>query len=186
MNIKYLRQICLYLVIIGLLFCVLSLIIPWGTIDAKFGSYTIGQVDFYNWGIHTTSTTVSNWSIIFNPDSFKLLFAANELNDFAIPIAFYFAVFFIVLMIIILGSISAYSFHLNKYRYNLTLMAGAFSIVTMFFFYIFINFGLFSAKSGLALKPYFTFSMGFYFMLISSILFFISYFVSKFSDNVTE
>ena len=86
MNIIHLKQIIRYLLIIGVLFSVFSLIVPWAVIDIEIGTFEIGHVDIYTWGAYSTSSFISenqysNWSIIFNPESFNYIFTIEELRN---------------------------------------------------------------------------------------------------------
>ena len=186
MDAEKVKQIALYIMIIGLLIVIVSLIVPWGTIDAKIGSLTFGHVDFYCWGIHSTSGTSSSWSIFLNIDSLKFWFSEEELKDFALVLTFYIAIIPVILMILILGVVTSYAIFNEKYSYNFSVAIGSLAIINLFFFYVFINFGLFSVQSGLLIKPYFNFSTGFYLMLFSSILFFVSYFSTKWFENIVK
>jgi hypothetical protein len=191
MNFIHLKQIFRYLLIIAVLFTIFSLIVPWATVDAEVGIFEVGHVDFYTWGAHVTSGLIggnqySNWSTIFNPESFNYIFTEEELKEFALPFALYIAVFVLTLIIIIVGSISAYYVFDKKRQFNASLEAGVLAVLCLFFFYIFFNFGLFSTKIGLLLKPYFNLAIGFYFMLLSALFFFISFFLSKWSHVIAK
>lgn len=185
MKIPYLKQICLYLIIIALLLCVLSLIIPIGTINLKtekFSTYTDNdQFEFFTWGTHTIIENQNYWVIIYDSSYFVLfsLTSEEQINNIALTLGMYYLLLPITLIIIFLGAISSYSIHYKKEKFNLLLVCGILSILTLFFFYIFINFGYFSIDELLKFKPYFSFSFSFYFLLFSGILFFISYFFSK-------
>ena len=186
MNIEKTKQITFYILIIGLLFVFISIIVPWGTIDPKIGSYSVGQVDFYPFGVHAFSGSISDWSIFFDFESLKTIFSVAEFTNLEIPFAMYIAIFPLIICILIIGIADSLTIETRKINIDLSIMNGLLAISTLFLFYIFINFGLFSITFGITLKNYFNFSTGFYFMLLSGILFITSFFINKLSGNVIQ
>jgi len=186
MNNENIKQIAFYILIIGLLFVFISIIVPWGTIDAKIGAYSAGQVDFFPFGVHVTGGSSSDWSIFFDIESLKTIFSVADFTELELPFAMYIAIFPIILCILIIGIADLITINIRKINVDLSILNGLLAISTLFLFYIFVNFGLFSIPFGINLKPYFNFSMGFYFMLLSGIMFFASFFINKLSDNVIQ
>ena len=98
----------------------------------------------------------------------------------------YVAIFPIVLLLFVITMADVLTYNRRKKNYDPSIVSGLLAIATLFLFYIFINFGLFSIPFGISLKPYFDLSMGFYFMLFAGILFFISFFIERWSDNIAQ
>ena len=186
MNDENIKKIAFYILIIAILFVFISIIVPWGTIDAKIGAYSVGQVDFYTFGVHATGGSSSEWSIFFDLESLKTIFSVADFADLELPFAMYIAIFPVILCVLIIGIADLLTFYTRKINIDLSIMNGLLVISTLFLFYIFVNFGLFSIPFGISLKPYFNFSMGFYFMLLSGIMFFASFFINKLSDNAIK
>lgn len=180
MNTKYFCQISFYLVMIGLLFLIISLITPWGTFSIESTNIPGGQIDIYSWGIHAGASDVSEWVIFYDLDTLSNMFFNDGINSYPPQTAMYLGIIPIIIIMLLIGLLTQYSFNMNERKFNLSSLYSLLGITTLFLFYIFINFVLLFSPQVIAYKSLFSYSIGFYFMLISLIIVFIAYFLSKY------
>ena len=175
------KDLIKYVLIISTVLCVISIMVPWGTLQEKSNLYYNGvEINFYIWGIQSSNSSLkTEWGFLINPTSLLNVFTYDEIKEIPIPLAIWFATFFISIMIVILGFFGIV-FIENIQKNNCHTVAGGLAILSLIFFFIFINFGLFSSKLGLTLKSNFNWSFGFFLMLLSAILFFVTFFVDKY------
>ena len=171
------KDLIKYLLLISTVICLISIVLPWGTVH-----YIGTEINFYTWSIQTIYGSENTiWGYITDPSSLTNLFTNNEVNTFAFPLALWFGTFAITIIIIILGISAIFTKNIQKYNYPA--VSGGLAILSLIFFFIFINFGFFPSKAGLNFRNYFSWSYGFFLMLLSGILFFVSFFVDKYFLN---
>ena len=175
MKSRFKKDIVKYLLIIAIVLCIISHLFSWGTIKENET-----EMNIYSWGIQSSNSTSQNiWGTPFNPPSISKIFPNDEINQLGIPFAIWGVPLVSSIVGIIFGIIALISMD-NKKRPDLTSEAGLFAILSLIFFYIFVNFGLFSTEIGSALKSDFSWSAGFFIMLLSGILFFVAFFLNKY------
>jgi len=176
------KDLIKYILIISTVLCIISILIPWGTIY-----YNGNEINFYNWGIQSIDSSLkTEWGFLTNPPSLTNIFTNDEIKGIPLPLALWFATFCIAVMIIILGFLAVILIE-NIKKYNCHTVAGGLAILSLIFFFIFIDFGLFSSKLGLTLKSHYNWSFGFILMLLSAILFFVTFFLDRYvstGDNI--
>ena len=170
MNDKDVQTITRVILTIGIVLCGLSLILPWG--ELTVGMFGIG--DFYTWGVQISLPSNSELTLYFSILSESSPFS-QQLSSYLIEVFFSILVLPLGLLSLALGIIA--EIRLAKYGKDLSLRAGVFSIVAVVFFYIFIQFGMLRAYE--PLTAFFDWSMGFYMMIISAMLFFGSYVILR-------
>ena len=167
----YVKKIVKILVIIATVLCLLSILLPWGEIS---NSESVGNIaTFYCWGMNAQASSFqdspSQWVFYFSILDDSNIINIAESNSLLLPVIFASILIVFVIGAILLG-ISSF-FKVDKNKKTDSIEAGIFAIASVISFYIFIQFGILSL-SGM-LSPLFSYSVGFYFMIISAILFFI-------------
>ena len=167
----YVKKIVKILLIIAVVLCLLSILLPWGEISySGFGGNT-----YYCWGMNAQASSVqdnpSQWLLYISILDDSNIYNIAETNSLLLPVIFATILIIFVIGAILLGISSL--FKIDKNRKTNSIEAGIFAIVSVISFYIFIQFGILSI-SGI-LSPLFSYSVGFYFMIISGILFFIAF-----------
>ena len=168
------------ILIIAVVLCGIAILLPWNT----FSYGLFGNMEFYTWGIHTSSTLSTSsqgWHIYYSDFSFfSTLFNSEESATLGTTMALLYCVLIFNLLTLIAGT-SAINI-LNRKKAAFSLEAGIFSIIALVFFIIFIQFGLFSIPTVNAVSSLFNWSLGFYLTIIAIILFFIAYGIQKSID----
>ena len=165
----YVKKIVKILLIIAIVLCLLSILLPWGEMSV----IGISGGTFYSWGMNVQTSPFQGNTLQWLPyisilDSNSVL---AEQDSLLLPV-----IFAIILIIFIIGAIlfgiSSF-FKVDKNMKSNSIEAGIFAIASVISFYIFIQFGISSLCGGIS--PMVLYSVGFYFMIISGILFFIAY-----------
>lgn len=136
------------------------------------------KVTFYSWGVQATSSypASSNWSIYipaFLEGSFSGLIEQDEIKTYAVPLIVSILILPFSLLALIFGIISEEK--LSKNNRYLCNYAGFLSMFSAILFYIFIQFGVFSTSAGLTMSLVFNWSFGFGAIVVSTVIFFISF-----------
>ncbi len=170
MKTNYKIDIVKYFIIIGITLCAISHLFAWGTIQVNST-----EVNIYSWGIHSGN----DWGTTIYPPSLTIVFPIEEINELFVPFGIWIAIFIIAIMAIIVGVIGLATISTLKKR-DLSAETGILTIIIIVLFYFFINFGFFSTDTGMSLKSSFSWSFGYFLMLISGIMFFIAFFINKY------
>jgi len=170
----YVKKIVKILLIIAIVLCLISILLPWGEISSS--NETVGSaLTFYCWGMNNQAPLNQDNPLQWLPyisildSNSKAYF--GETDSLLLPVIFACIIIIFLIGAILLGIASF--FKVNKNEKSSSIEAGILAIISVISFYIFIQFG-FLSLSGL-LSPLYSYSAGFYFMIISGILFFIAY-----------
>jgi hypothetical protein len=161
---------------IGLVLIGLSLIIPWGEISVGI----LGNADFYMWGVELsspiagTSEFMSYTSLLSESSPFS-----QQASSY--PFQIFLAIFVLPLSLLALIMGVVGEFGISKYGKSFSLRAGILSVLSVVFFYLFIQFGMLRAFE--QLSALYDWSIGFYLMIIGTILFFITFSILAVTDK---
>lgn len=196
MNEKDMKNIAKILVIIAVALCGVSLILPWNGFSMNIMGASMG-VEFYPWGGHaymnlgalsgyytggTTPSSMDMWSILYilnagaPASGTSGTTTANVTSgDIASTAALIFSFIFAILTLVF-GLISLKS--IKQKKSIMPLFAAIASLITIILFFAGISMALSSDTTGVA-SSMFKWTYGFFIMIISMILFFISFGVIK-------
>jgi len=185
------KNIAKILIIIAVVLCIISMFLPWNGFSIISGSASAGS-DFYPWGLHvymnlgamsgTTLSSMDMWSIlyIFNvgPETGA---SGTSTADFAsgntaATASLILSLVFVILTLIF-GLISLISLKKNK-KNLMPLFAAISSLLAIIFFFAGINMALSADTTGTAASML-KWTYGFFMIIISMILFFVSFGVLK-------
>jgi len=166
-----------YILIIGIVLCLVSFILPWGESNSVLGDY-----NFYCWGVNSKSYITDNVSIapyffFVDSDIINDFFGLNDIEYNIFAFVFGLLIIFLWFVVLLFGLTSLKEVLKNKYYGFDELYGGIFGIVTVAFFYIFIEFGISSLGFSLNKPLNFEYSIGLYVMIISSILLLLTFII---------
>jgi len=171
-------KICL---ITAILLTAFSLIVPWGNISSESSD----SGSFYCWGAQTsslfTNSTHANFyfTILTDRNSSSFL-ESEEWSSFLIPTICSLLILPTCLLALVFGY---FDFRrIKQKKITIGLEAGIFAVLSIILFYLFIQFGIFSVNN--SISQYYTWSLGFYMVIIAVVLFFSSYFLREKADNL--
>lgn len=161
------------LLIIGIIFCGLAIIMPWGV----FSAFSIDIFEYYNWGTHVLfGPNINPWTFYYWGFVGPGMSLSSETAGLAAITVFLYLVFpYSVLSLI--GGIIALRFLDRKYHV-ISLVAAIFSILAITFFVIFIQFGILSIP-GMDFFGEFSYGVGIIMTIIAIILFCVVYVLQK-------
>ncbi len=170
----YVKKIVKILLIIATVLCLLSILLPWGEISSSSG-FIGSPITFYGWGMNVQVSPFPDnpnpWFLYISILDSNSIYYFAETDSLLLPVIFASILIVFVIGAILLG-ISSF-FKVDKNKKTDSIGAGILAIASVISFYIFIQFGILSL-SGI-LSPLFSYSVGFYFMIMSAILFFIAF-----------
>ena len=193
---KDMKNIAKILIIIAVVLCVISAFLPWNGFSMSMMGASVGA-DFYPWGGHaymnlgslsgftggTTPSSMDIWSILylFNVGAPETGVPGSTTTDITSgnngAIASLILSFIFVILTIIFGLISILSLKKNK-KNLMPLFAAITSLLAIIFFFAGINMALSSDTTGTAASML-KWTYGFFIIIISMILFFVSFGVLK-------
>ena len=170
----YVKKIVKILLIIAIVLCLISILLPWGEISSS--NEVVGSaMTFYCWGMNVQAPVLpdspSTWFLYISILDSNSIYYLEETDSLLLPVIFATILIMFLIGAILLG-ISSF-FKIDKNKKTDSIEAGILAIASVISFYIFIQFGILSL-SGM-LSPLFSYSVGFHLMIISGILFFIAY-----------
>lgn len=197
MNEKDVKNIAKVIVIIAIIFCLLSFVFPWRGFSMNMMGVDVGT-DFYPWGGHAYadfgawasmfnetggSTTVDGWAIFYtfaigddlsesSADTSSSLADTNLAATILMLLSFIFCILTLIFGIITLT-------YLRKKNSLMPLIAGIMSLLAIILFVIGIEIGLSTDTTGMA-SQILDWSSGFYLIIVSMILFFVTFAFLKF------
>jgi len=193
-----LNKIINALLLVGIILCGIAQMLPWGRLELPINeepqnelptedfTNIIVSVDFYHWGgmhISPKFPGVPEWH--FTPTNFSGISNSPKLFGFAFGTLFlYFAIPLAIISLII--GVIAYK-KIGRKRSKNSLQAGIFSMLAVisFSFYMQLTYLMnIEDIEGLSANYYWYF--GFYLMIISTILFFISFFIIRRTSTKEE
>ncbi len=201
MDEKDIKKIGKILVILAIILCLVSLVLPWYTFSmGEFGEaigYDMGM-DFYTWGGHvymdlgaiggmfgTGSTSFDIWSILYTitvgaPEGMSSgMSTASTTIENAAATALLILSFIFCIIALIFGIIAFMK--LKSKKTNTPLLAGIAALLAIIFFTVGITTGLDTSTDPTGMVgDMFEWSTGFFVMIVSMILFFISFALIKF------
>ena len=182
-----LKMIAKVILIAGIILCGVAQILPWGELDLLITEELQEQIpvpvdikikiNFFHWGGMQISPKFPNapeWFL--TPTDFSGISDSPEIYGIAFGTLFLYFIIPLGLISVITG-IFAYRKVERKHSKN-SLHAAVSSIVAIFFFIIFMQLTYLSNIEGFGIEGFsanYYWSPGFYLMIISAILFFISY-----------
>jgi uncharacterized membrane protein len=179
---KNVNSILRIVLTVAIFFGVLALILPWGQISVG----ALGRADFYCWGISgisilgsTDGSTDLYVGFFFNEDFMQLLSESDNFVGYIVPMLL--GVFVVPLLLIGLffGALSV--FRMGKRGVGNTRDAFIWIIVSVVFFYIFMQFGLLALlnSSYIAFSNFYSYSIGYGLVIFSIVLIMGVYIVEK-------
>lgn len=180
---KDLKKIVKIILIAGIILCGVAQILPWGKLEMAISEeipisdLANININYFHWGgvqINPKLPGVPEW--IFTPtetDFFSGVSGSPELYGYAFATLLLYLIVPLGLLSLVTGTI-AYR-KLEQKRSKNSLHAAVSSVMTVFLFIIFIQLSLLSNIEEATSILHWSWSTGFYLMIISSILFFISY-----------
>lgn len=192
MNERDAKQIGKILIVIAVALCGISLILPWSGFYMNIMGINMG-VDYYPWGSHVyadyefgyvgVSNSLDAWmvfnSFIIGSSEIESLTSAISSNNM-LSLTFFILSFIFCVAAFVFGLISIKKIIIKKIC--MPLFAAIASLVAIMFFVI----GLYFSFSSDVSNTYFqalNWAPGFYMILISMVLFFISYVIIKFINE---
>jgi len=192
MDEKNIGNITKIIVIIGIIFCVISIVFPWRGFSMNFMRANMG-VDFYTWAGHFYINTpegygisgamnVDYWSILYmigndiftsNYDNSGYPSFINISPDQKTAAVALMIITFILSMITLFMGILALK---KKYA---SLIAGITSMFSIIFFVVGMSIALSTDSTGMA-SNVIVYTIGFFMMILTMIIFFISYVLNYF------
>ena len=177
------EKIVKIIVIVAVVFSALSLIMPWGEITIS----GVGGGFFYSYGMNLPPSIFQNdpnqWQFYISALANDSIFKVQEANQFIIPFLSASLVVFFTLFAFFIGLGELYT--ISKNQSSVSSYAGLIAIISAIAFFIFIQYGLMSVIG--LFSQYFEYSIGFYFIIISGILFFSAYIIRReFTDIETD
>ncbi len=196
MDEKNIGNITKIIIIIGIIFCVVSIVFPWRGYSINFMGANMG-VDFYTWAGHFYMNTpegygisggmnVDYWSILYiigndiftsdyensgYPGFTNISPAQNTIATALLILTFMFSIITLFMGILALK------------KKNASLIAGVTSIFSIIFFVAGMSIALSSDSSGMA-NNMIVYTIGFFMMIFTMIIFFISYALNYFLKAV--
>ncbi|MCK5261474.1 MAG: hypothetical protein KAJ44_04785 [Thermoplasmatales archaeon] len=175
-----LKMIAKVILIAGIILCGVAQILPWG----EFSLGNLMTVSFFHWGgLMVTSPLTPSPEIYFTPTDFSGIPSSPVIYGFAFGTLFLYFILPLCLISLIAG-IVAYR-KIGQKRSKNSLHAGVSGLMAMFSFISYIQLSYlsnieeyikeFEQTEGISLSSSYYWSPGFYLMIISAILFFISY-----------
>lgn len=173
MDEKNIGSITRILLIIGIFVGVISLILPWGQITVG----ALGKVDFYCWGISGISilgyadpTTELYVSFLFNEDFMNLLSQSNNFYGYLVPMIFGVLVLPLLVIGLFLGSLSV--FNIRKKELVYARDAGVVLLVSIIFYFVFMQFGLLALLNStyISFTNFFSYTIGYVFVILMVIM----------------
>lgn len=175
---------------IALLLCILSLILPWGQYSTE---YPKGTLEVYNWGAHSINYDFFNQSNFVNddwiiflgiPDFNQMLDGVDKpiiraswgVNVITLPLM-------ILALICIVGAINFF----EKKTDYFTILPPIALLISLILFFIFVQFGLSTLMIHKGLQNYeFSIGLGFVFVIFSTIIMFVVFFLKTYLSLDTE
>jgi uncharacterized membrane protein len=182
MNDKKINSLTKIILIISILLCILSIILPWGQIAIP----PFGKVDFYCWGISGVSVLGSHEpstelyvSFFFNEEFITLLNESENFIGFVVPMILGILILPLLIIGIILGSLYL-SMESKRNIVNIR-SAGIWILISIIFFYIFMQFGLLSLfqNSIISFSNYFSYASGYFIVILSGIIIIAIYIIKR-------
>lgn len=174
-------RIVKYLLLIVLILNVISILVPWGTLDASI----FGKADFYSWGSHIrTFNGENNYSLnVFFLDSsnFNDFFNISDFEIGFIPLIMGILVLFFSILVI---SFTIGFLVKNEFYKKDIISITVYSILAVICFYIFIQFGITSMPASAVLD--FEYSSGLYLVILSICILVFTYFLFDFYTVETK
>lgn len=183
MDEKLIDSVFRIILIIALVCCVVSMLLPWGDITVE----GVFKAEFYCWGASSqsmgifTGSSQETWlyvSLFFNEHFMNLITENGDLFGFVFPMIFGILVF--PFMILGLGFGSFFLVKKQGDRFKNIRDAGIFVIAALIFYYIFIQFGFLSLldyftrgiSSVVSISRFFSYASGFYLGIVAVVLIF--------------
>ncbi|MFW6122096.1 MAG: hypothetical protein ACOC80_14540 [Petrotogales bacterium] len=187
---KDLRKVAKVILIVGVILCGIAQILPWGRLELEIFPKEIQEnspfdlsniainINYFHWGGMQISPKISGvpeWFL--TPTNFSGLSASPEIYGFAFGTLFLYFIIPLAIFSFITGLV-AYRKVERKPSKN-SLHAAISSIMAIIFFIIFIQLTLANNLSNIEESAGFSanyhWSLGFYLMICSSVLFFVAY-----------
>jgi hypothetical protein len=155
------------MVLMGIVFCAVAHFLPWGEISVG----GLWKIEFYHWGgqmISDYSTSPPTSELHFTPTNFSGLTGSPKLYGYAaITLLLYFIIPASILSL--LFGIVAYK-QIPQKKSKHFFYAGSLALVSLIIFFIFIEVGILGSLPE-GMSSLYTWSYGFYLIVISMILF---------------
>lgn len=184
------KKIIKIFIILGIIFCAISIVLPWRGMYMSFFGVSMGG-DFYPWGGHSyinlpssfisftgAPESIDIWSIFYTTDlttqdlgyssidSGNFSFISSYITDNTIiALAILTLVFLIITLALGIMALK---------KIKTCLSAGFTAIISIIFFVIIMTIFFSMDPTGIA-SNFVTYTIGFYFIIISVIIFFIAY-----------
>jgi hypothetical protein len=167
----------------AILLIAFSLIVPWG--DVSSDSDDSGS--FYCWGAQTSamfpdSTQANFYFSIFTDRNSSSFLKSEDRGSYIIPTICSALILPLCLLALVSGYLDFQ--HIKRNDRRIGFEAGILSVSSIIVFYLFIQFGIFSVKTGIS--QYYTWGLGFYMLVIAVVLFISSYLLKEKADNLEE
>lgn len=188
-------QITKIIFLLAVIFVGLSQILPLTVLSVEGNGEEENFLDFYSWGMHEYASG-DNWLVYFSPDTYSETTGSDEEvetedsdvdEEIETPIMLFFIFFILMLtvfpMSLVCILLGAYAFfRIDKKKSKTSLAAGIMLTVSVIFFTLFqISFSLLinSFQSSSSFRLNINWSVGYFLMIISMVLFYIGYYLQK-------
>jgi len=188
MDTKQTSLIVKIFLIIGVIFCAISLILPWmgynQTVSSFGFSFSTG-IDLYPWGAHYYSTSSAASALTPNADEWMFFymgdstFFSSAVQNFQTIILIFAVITFVLAIVALLLGIKGI-ISIGKKKCGAPIAGGIIAIIAPIIFVVGINFA-FAQLGGQfgAIMDTIGYSWGFYLMILAGIMYIIGFVISK-------